>query len=114
MNEHKLSKHLVMVKSNSGDTYAYNSILGGLKKLTKDELHIIEKITGNKSLNENEKGIAEGLKNYNFIQNIDDEYKLIEPILKQYKKGKRNEKITCCVYGFDADCCNGGRCTKRR
>ena len=105
MNEHKLSKHLVMVKSNSGDTYAYNSILGGLKKLTKDELHIIEKITGNKSLNENEKGIAEGLKNYNFIQNIDDEYKLIEPILKQYKKDVENgDSITKLLLYVTGNC----------
>ena len=41
MEKNELSKHLVLVESDNGDTYAYNSILGGLKKLTNEELYVI-------------------------------------------------------------------------
>ena len=44
MDNLELSDHFVMVESNKGDTYGYNSILGGLRKLSKTDLIVIDKI----------------------------------------------------------------------
>lgn len=92
MDNLELSDHFVMVESNKGDTYGYNSILGGLRKLSKTDLIVIDKIKKQEKLTKKEKENVERLATYNFIKTIDDEYKLIEPILKQYKENVENGK----------------------
>lgn len=100
----EMSKHFISVKANDGNIYAYNSILGNLTKLSKEETSLIEQINQNCKINEKEyENEIKNLKNKNFIKTIENEYELIKPILQNYKEdvinGKSITKLLLYVTG---------------
>lgn len=91
MEKIELSKHLVLEKSDNGYTYGYNSILGGLKKLTEDELNLINDIKDDKEIDVKKyESTMQELKKINFLKNVDDEYELMKPIFEKYKEEVSN------------------------
>ena len=91
MEKLELSNHLVEVESNSKEKYAYNSIVGGLRKLTEEEKEIIQLIKDDEIIDEEKySNVIKKMKENNFLKNVEDEYKLIEPILENYKEDVTN------------------------
>ena len=106
MEQIKLSQHLVLVEADNGYMYAYNSILGGLKKLTNEELDLIKRIQENKEieLKKYETEIT-NLKKLNFLKTVNDEYELMKPILKNYRKDVSNgDSITKLLLYVTGNC----------
>lgn len=88
MEEVNVSKHFVCIKANNGNFYGYNSLIGGLKKMSEIERICIDKINSGVKLNEKELHVAEKLKKYYFIEdpNYKDEYALLSEIKQKYKE----------------------------
>ena len=82
----KISDHLVINQDLNGNIYAYNSLFGGLKKLTPEEYNFIKLLKNGEPLPPIKEEIIESLLDRHFINNYDlDEYELITPILNNYK-----------------------------
>lgn len=99
-----VSKNLVIVKSQEC-WYAYNSVFGGLKKLTNDEIEIIQCLPGNGtecSMMHNE--LFNELVKCRFIENeADTDSNKLERRLEEYRKkvetGESISKLLLMVTG---------------
>lgn len=109
------SKHLVKMKDRNGNTWCYNSILGGLRMLSDTELQLLNKAEANKGIEDS--GNIDNLRDNNFLVTENyDEYEYIrkyqESYLSSLKTGDSISKLllyvtnSCnlrCKYCYIAD-----------
>lgn len=103
---YRVSKHLVMVL-NGKEMWAYNSLFGGLRKLSTQEIDILTDMKeGNYISDDSADEVLEQLLADQFIQNEDcDEYSKLEFIKDKYKTSiAKGESITKLLLNVTSDC----------
>ena len=102
--KYKLSKHLVIVESDS-KKWAYNSLFGGLRTLSNEEIDIITKIKEN-NYEKMDDEILIKLQSDKFVYDSEiDEYTNLQDIKEKYKASVlRGDSISKLLLNVTSDC----------